>query len=213
MVDSRSKFSSMVHIGRRSDERKGETMTDDSLTKVDWDMLPRPEDDGAGKRVEGFAVPSMPLPATDDTNIDLSAPGRTVVFVYPMTGTPGAALPEGWDGIPGARGCTPQVCAIRDLHDDMAKAGIGRVFGLSTQTIEDQKDAVERLHLPYPLLSDHGLMFADAVGLPRFTIGDATYLKRMTMVIEDSFVKKVFYPVFPPDRAARDVLDWLSTGA
>ncbi len=185
-------------------------MANDSLTNVDWNTLPQPEDDGAGRRVEGFAVPSMPLPATDDTNIDLSAPGRTVVFVYPMTGTPGADLPEGWNDIPGARGCTPQACAFRDLHEDLTKAGVGRIFGLSTQTVEDQKEAVERLHLPYPLLSDHSLLFAGDMGLPRFTIGDSTYFKRMTLMIEDSFVRKVFYPVFPPDRAAQDVLDWLS---
>ncbi len=188
-------------------------MRDNSLTDVDWDALPQPEDDGAGKRVEGFAVPSLPLPATDDTNIDLSAPGRTVVFVYPMTGTPGTELPDGWDGIPGARGCTPQACAFRDLHAELEQAGAGRVFGLSTQTVEDQKEAAERLHLPYPLLSDHGLLFADAMGLPRFSIGEATFLKRMTLVIEESFVKKVFYPVFPPDRAATDVLEWLHANA
>ena len=180
-----------------------------NLNDVDWSTLPRPEDDGAGERVEGFAVPTLPLPATDDTNIDLSAPGRTVVFVYPMTGTPDVALPDGWDGIPGARGCTPQACAFRNLHDDLIAAGADRVFGLSTQTVEDQKEAAERLHLPYPLLSDNGLLFADALGLPRFAIGEAAYLKRMTLVIEDSFVKKVFYPVFPPDRAAADVLNWL----
>ena len=184
-------------------------MNETNLTNVDWNTLPRPEDDGAGERIEGFAVPSMALPATDDTHIDLSAPGRTVVFVYPMTGTPGAALPEGWDGIPGARGCTPQACAFRDAHADLLEAGAGRVFGLSTQSTEEQKEAVERLHLPYPLLSDHGLMFADATGLPRFTVGERAFFKRMTLVIEDSFVKKVFYPVFPPDRAAADVLDWL----
>lgn len=179
------------------------------LTSVDWSALPPPEDDGAGERVEGFAVPSMALPATDETHIDLSAPARTVVFVYPMTGTPGEALPEGWDDIPGARGCTPQAHAIRDLHADLLAAGAERVFGLSTQTTEDQKEAVARLHLPYPLLSDNGLMFADALGLPRFIVGERAYFKRMTLVIEESFVKKVFYPIFPPDRAAADVLDWL----
>ena len=188
-------------------------MSDTNFTDVNWNTLPRPEDDGAAERVEGFAVPSMALPASDDTNIDLSAPGRTVVFVYPMTGTPGTALPEGWDATPGARGCTPQACAFRDLHDDLVKAGAGRVFGLSTQTIEDQKEAATRLHLPYPLLSDNGLMFADAVGLPRFVLYGKAYFKRMTLVIEDSFVKKVFYPVFPPDRAAADVLEWLRSDA
>ena len=188
-------------------------MSNGNLTDVDWSTLPKPEDDGAGERIEGFAVPSVALPATDDTHIDLSAPGRTVVFVYPMTGTPGEALPEGWDDIPGARGCTPQACAFRDLHDDLKRAGAQRVFGLSTQSTEEQKEAAERLHLPYPLLSDHGLMFADAIGLPRFLIGERAFFKRMTLVIEDSFVKKVFYPVFPPDRAAADVLDWLRADA
>jgi len=183
-----------------------------NLTDVDWSTLPVPEDDGAAERVEGFAVPSLALPASDDTNIDLSAPGRSVVFVYPMTGQPDTALPEGWDAIPGARGCTPQACAFRDLHDELIEAGAGRVFGLSTQTTEQQKEAAARLHLPYPLLSDNGLMFADAVGLPRFLVEDRTFFKRMTLVIEDSFVKKVFYPVFPPDRAAGDVLDWLRAG-
>jgi len=184
-------------------------MNETNLTQVDWSTLPRPEDDGAATRIEGFALPSLAIAASDDTNIDLSAPGRTVVFIYPMTGVPGAVLPEGWDGIPGARGCTPQACAIRDLHAELLDAGAGRVFGLSTQTVEDQKEAVARLHLPYPLLSDNGLMFADATGLPRFEIDGRVYFKRMTLIIEDSFVKKVFYPVFPPDRAAGDVLDWL----
>lgn len=180
-----------------------------NLTRVDWSTLPQPEDDGAGARVEGYAVPSLALPATTDTHIDLSTPGRIVVFIYPMTGTPGEALPEGWDAIPGARGCTPQACAIRDIHDDLLKAGVDRVFGLSTQTPEEQQEAAERLHLPYPLLSDHALTFANALGLPRFEIGEQVFLKRMTLVIEEGFVGKVFYPIFPPDRAAADVLDWL----
>ncbi len=184
-------------------------MSNPNLNDVDWSTLPQPEDDGAGDRIAGFALPSVPLPATNDTHIDLSTPGRTILFIYPMTGTPGTALPDGWDGIPGARGCTPQACAFRDLHDDLVKTGIDRVFGLSTQTPDQQKEAAERLHLPYPLLSDHALAFADAIGLPRFVIGEAVYLKRMTLVIEGGFVGKVFYPVFPPDRAAADVLDWL----
>lgn len=180
-----------------------------NLTEVDWSALPTPEDDGAAERIEGFAVPSLPLTATDETTIDLSAPGRSIVFIYPMTGRPDRDLPTGWDEIPGARGCTPQACAFRDLHDDLIKAGAGRVFGLSTQPTDYQREAAERLHLPYPLLTDHSLAFADAVGLPRFEVEGETLLKRMTLIIEDSFVKKVFYPVFPPDRAATDVMEWL----
>lgn len=180
------------------------------LTSVDWNTIPAPEDDGAAARIEGFAIPSMPLAATDNTHVDLSVPGCTVLFIYPMTGRPDADLPQGWDDIPGARGCTPQACAFRDLHDDLLEAGAGRVFGLSTQPTEYQLEAVERLHLPYPMLSDHGLMFADAVGLPRFEVNGEVLLKRMALVIQDSFVKKAFYPVFPPDRNAQDVLDWLA---
>ncbi len=183
------------------------------LTDVDWSTLPAPENDGAAQRIEGFAVPSMALPATDETFIDLSAPGRSVVFIYPMTGRPDTDLPDGWDDIPGARGCTPQACSFRDLHAELLEAGAGRVFGLSTQPTEYQLEAAQRLHLPYPLLSDHGLMFADAVGLPRFVVGEETLFKRIALVIEDSFVKKVFYPVFPPDRSAQDVLDWLRANA
>ncbi len=180
-----------------------------NLTQVDWSALPAPVDDGAGTRIEELAVPSMVLPATDGTFIDLSISGRSVLFIYPMTGRPDKALPEGWDDIPGARGCTPQACSFRDMYAELLEAGAGRVFGLSAQTTDYQREAAERLHLPYLLLSDHGLIFADAMGLPRFVAGEEILLKRMTLVIEDGIVKKAFYPVFPPDQSAQDVLDWL----
>lgn len=183
--------------------------TSPNLTEVDWSTIPAPEDDGAAARITGRGVARLPLTATDGGNVDLSGPGRHTVFVYPMTGRPDVALPEGWDEIPGARGCTPQACSFRDLHAELVAAGAGAVYGLSTQNTEYQREAAARLHLPYPLLSDHNLAFADDLGLPRFEADGKTLLKRMALILTDGVVEKVFYPVFPPDRNAGDVLAWL----
>ena len=126
-----------------------------------------------------------------------------------MTGTPGVALPEGWDAIPGARGCTPHACAFRDLHGQLTGAGASAVFGLSTQTLDEQKATVERLHLPFPLLSDADLTFARAMSLPGMEVSGKAMIKRMALIIDEGAVTHVFYPVFPPDRNAADVLSWL----
>jgi peroxiredoxin len=128
-----------------------------------------------------------------------------------MTGTPGVALPDGWDAIPGARGCTPHACAFRDLHAELTAAGAARVFGLSTQTLAAQQATVERLHLPFPLLSDAELRLATAMALPTMAVEGKTMTKRLALVIEDGIVAHAFYPVFPPDRNAGDVLAWLET--
>jgi peroxiredoxin len=150
------------------------------------------------------------LPATDGPSVELGGlPGRTVVYVYPMTGRPGVALPEGWDDIPGARGCTPQTCAFRDHHGELVAAGADRVFGLSTQDTDYQREAAQRLHLPFPLLSDAALRLTTAWRLPVMLVGGATLLKRMALIIEDGVVAHVFYPVFPPDQNAAEVLGWL----
>ena len=171
--------------------------------------LPVPEDDGAADHLVGTELPSVALPSTDGGTVTLrDLAGRSVVFAYPKTGRPGTELPEGWDAIPGARGCTPQACAFGDLRSEFERHGV-RVFGLSTQDTEYQREAAGRLHLPYPLLSDDGLMLVDNLGLPTFAAGDETLVKRLTMVVADGVVETVFYPVFPPDRNARDVLDWL----
>ena len=135
--------------------------------------------------------------------------GRTVVYAYPRTGQPGAALPTGWDDIPGARGCTPQSCAFRDHFADLKSADVSHVFGLSTQDNAYQTEAAERLHLPFPLLSDDKLALATALKLPTMQVEDMTLLKRMALVIDDARITHVFYPVFPPDRNASDVLAWL----
>lgn len=147
---------------------------------------------------------------TDATAVDLSAlQGRSVVYVYPMTGQPGVALPQGWDEIPGARGCTPQSCAFRDHFAELKSAGASYVFGISTQVGGEQSEAAERLHLPFPLLSDADLELAKALNLPRMTVEGRTMLKRMALILDDGRITHVFYPVFPPDRNATDVLTWL----
>lgn len=181
-----------------------------NLLAVDWSTLPVPTDDGGARHLTGSRVPSVTLAATDGGMVDLSAlNGRSVVFVYPMTGKPGVALPKDWDAIPGARGCTPHACAFRDLHAELMAAGADRVFGLSAQTAADQREAAGRLHLPFNSLSDARLELATAMRLPIFAVDGHTLLKRMAMIIDDGRVTAVFYPVFPPDRNADDVLQWL----
>lgn len=181
-----------------------------NLTEVDWSLLPAPVDDGAARHLTGLAVPDIALPATDGSEVSLAGRrGLIVVYAYPLTGRPGVALPEGWDAIPGARGCTPQSCAFRDHHGELLAAGAAGVFGLSTQDTHYQREAAERLHLPYPLLSDAALRLTTALKLPVMLVNGETLLKRMAIIVEDGIIAHVFYPVFPPDRNAGDVLDWL----
>jgi peroxiredoxin len=176
------------------------------------DDLPVPVDDGAADHLAGARLPTLSLPATDGTVVafDRLGPGRTVVYAYPMTGGgPGAVLPDDWDSIPGARGCTAEACAFRDHHADLLAAGAAAVFGLSTQDTAYQREAVDRLHLPFPMLSDESFALTRALRLPTFDAGGRTLLRRLTMVVRDGVVEKVFYPVFPPDRHAAEVLAWL----
>jgi peroxiredoxin len=172
--------------------------------------LPVPQDDGATQHLAGMRLPALALAATDGSTVDLSAlRGRTVVYVYPRTGRPGQELPDGWDAIPGARGCTPQSCSFRDHHAELRQLGVARVFGLSTQDGDYQREAVERLHLPFPILSDAELKMTRGLNLPTFTVAGMTLLKRMVFVIDNGVMTKVFYPVFPPDKSAQQVVDWL----
>ena len=172
--------------------------------------LPVPTDDGACDHLTGMRVPSVPLLSTAGRVVDpASLPGRTVLYCYPRTGRPDVEPPKGWNEIPGARGCTPQSCAFRDHFKELQALGAG-VFGLSTQTTEYQQEAVRRLHLPFELLSDPDLAFAKALRLPTFEVESMTLIKRLTLVIHDGRIEKVFYPVFPPDRHAEEVLQWLS---
>ncbi len=172
--------------------------------------LPVPVDDGAAGHLEGSTVPAVSLPSTLGGELDLAqaAQERLVVYVYPRTGTPGEPSPDGWDDIPGARGCTPQSCAFRDAQAELAARG-ATLVGISTQTPADQREFAQREHIPYPLLSDHDLRLAGAMGLPTFETGGLQLYKRLTFVAEAGAIVKVFYPVFPPDRNAAEVLVWL----
>ncbi len=184
-------------------------MDADSLHELP-EGIPTPVDDGACSHLPGMRLPPVALPSTSGEPVDLSdLPGKTVVYCYPRTGRPDENLPRGWDEIPGARGCTPQSCAFRDHHAELQTLG-ARVFGLSTQDTGYQQEAVERLHLPFELLSDEDLVFAKALDLPTFEVESMTLIKRLTLVIHDGRIEKVFYPVFPPGENAGEVVEWLS---
>ena len=176
----------------------------------DWSLIPAPEDDGAADHLTGMALPDVALPATDGSDVALSMiEGRTVVYIYPMTGQPNVALPDGWDDIPGARGCTPQSCSFRDHFAELKQLGVGHVFGLSSQDTPYQQEVAERLHLPFPVLSDEAGALREALNLPSMEVEGRVLLKRMAWVIDDGVIVKVFYPVFPPDQNAEAVIGWL----
>jgi len=174
------------------------------------DDLPVPQDDGACDHLPGLAVADVALPSTMGGLVNLASPasGWTIVYCYPRTGVPGQPLPTNWDAIPGARGCTPQSCAFRDHHAELAALD-ARVFGLSTQPTAYQREAAKRLHLPFALLSDESLAFCRALRLPTFEVDGLRLIRRLTLVIRSSRIAHVFYPVFPPDRSADAVLAWL----
>jgi peroxiredoxin len=172
--------------------------------------IPVPQDDGAARHLAGMPLPDIALPATSGAPVNLSkVKGRSVVYIYPRTGVPGVPNPDGWDTIPGARGCTPQSCAFRDHAGELKALGVPQLFGLSTQDTAYQREAAERLHLPFPILSDEKLELTEALKLPTFVAGGMTLLKRMAWVIDDGTIVKVFYPVFPPDKNAEEVIAWL----
>jgi peroxiredoxin len=171
--------------------------------------LPAPVDDGAASGVYGREVPDLvPAATVDGARLAELAGGLLVAYVYPMTGTPGQALPHGWDDIPGARGCTPQSCAYRDAIADFERLG-ATVAGISAQSAAEQAEFAAREHIPFPLLSDDRLRLREALGLPTFEVEGRTFYRRLTFVAERGRVVKVFYPVFPPDRDAGEVLGWL----
>ena len=174
------------------------------------DDLPVPVDDGAARHLTGLVLPDVTLAATDGSRVNLARlAGRTVVYIYPRTGRPGQAMPTGWNGIPGARGCTPQSCSFRDHFDELRALDVRQLYGLSTQDSDYQREAVERLHLPFAILSDAGFALQRALRLPTFEVDGMVLLKRMALVIDDGKITKVFYPVFPPDRSAAEVIAWL----
>ena len=186
-------------------------MADTSVDAPDWTGIPAPQDDGATQHLLGMSLPPVALPATDGGVVSLAdLPGRTVVYAYPRTGQPGVENPEGWDMIPGARGCSPQSCSFRDHFAALRELGVDHLFGLSTQDTAYQSEAAQRFRLPFPLLSDERLELTGAARLPTFEAAGMTLLKRFTLVIDDGRGTQVCYPVFPPDQSASDVVAWLS---
>jgi peroxiredoxin len=172
--------------------------------------LPRPKDDGAAKHLTGMALPDLELPSTSNRTVNLSkvsAP-RIVIYAYPRTGQPDKPSPPGWDDIPGARGCTPEICGFRDHHKDLQKLG-AEVFGLSTQDTPYQQEMVARLKVPFEVLSDEHMALTRALRLPTFTTSGMTLLKRLTLIARNGKIEHVFYPVFPPDTHAEAVIAWL----
>jgi peroxiredoxin len=195
-------------------------MRSDNIHELPKD-LPVPQDDGACDHLTGMKLPAIALRSTRGGTVDLAGlGGTTVIYIYPRTGRPDREVPTGWNEIPGARGCTPQSCAFRDHFEELKRAGAARVFGLSTQDTAYQREAVERLHLPFELLSDEELKFAKALNLPTFEVDGMKLIRRLTLIARDRQIApsrrgepaivKVFYPVFPPDRNASDVLAWLA---
>jgi peroxiredoxin len=172
--------------------------------------LPAPRDDGAARHLAGMRLPDVALAATDGAQVNLSKlKGRAVVYIYPRTGRPGQPLPTAWDAIPGARGCTPQSCGFRDHFADLKALGVSALYGLSTQDTGYQREVAERLHLPFAILSDERLTLSRAMRLPTFEVDGMTLIKRMAWVIDDGVIAKAFYPVFPPDQSAAEVVNWL----
>ncbi|WP_416355984.1 peroxiredoxin [Aureimonas phyllosphaerae] len=185
---------------------------------TDLNSLPEglepPTDDGGAAHLVGRRLPSVALPSTAGGRVDLGGlKGLVVLYAYPMTGRPGAPLPGGWNEIPGARGCTPQACSFRDHWQELRELGVSAVFGVSTQTTAYQREAAERLHLPFPLLSDTDLSLQEMLELPTFEVDGDTLLKRLTMIARDGEIVAALYPVFPPDRSAVDVIGWLRSHA
>jgi peroxiredoxin len=175
----------------------------------DLSKLPIPQDDGGCDHLLGATLPQLLLIATNDDRVDLSAiQGKVVLYCYPMTKQPHVPIPDGWEQIPGAPGCTMQSCAFRDFNAEFRALGV-QVYGLSTQNSAYQQEVVDRLHLPFELLSDEHLALTTSLRLPTFEVEGRRLIKRLTLIVNNGKIVKVFYPFFPPNENAQAVFDWL----
>jgi peroxiredoxin len=204
------------HLACKLEQRAARTPTKEPPAMTDFtvlpDNLPVPRDDGAADHLTGLPMPALSLQASDGRSVDLATtgPGRTIIYLYPLTGRPGVDLPEGWDAIPGARGCSTEACDFRDHFTDLQAAGAAHVWGLSSQDPDYQAEVVERLHLPFTMLSDPDFTLADSLNLPTFSApGHQRLYSRLTIVARDGRIEHVFYPIFPPNTHAQQVLNWL----
>ncbi|WP_338100372.1 MerR family DNA-binding transcriptional regulator [Mycolicibacterium mageritense] len=210
LSSKRSALISALHAAASRDGQSSSAADESDYLTLPAD-LPIPHDDHAADHLTGSTVPRIALESTSGRTIRLDLLGgrRAVIYIYPLTGRPGTDIPDGWDAIPGARGCTPESCGFRDHFRDLLEAGAGRVFGLSSQDTDYQSEVVERLSLPFDMLSDPGFLVADALRLPTFEAGGARLYKRLTMVVRGGVIEHVFYPIFPPNEHAGQVLTWL----
>lgn len=186
-------------------------MNQKNLTNVDWSKIPAPKGEENLSHLNNYTIKQVKLKSTDDKLVELSEiKGLTIIYIYPMTGQPDKPLPDNWDNIPGARGCTPQSCSFRDNFSQLKKLNVDNIFGLSTQNNQYQKEMVKRLSLPYQVLSDEKLEFANQLKLPIFQVKDLKLLKRITLILSDNKILKYFYPVFPPDENVNEVIKFLA---
>ena len=173
--------------------------------------LPVPQDDGSTNHLKGMKLPNVSLIATNGKTINLGdIKGKLVIYCYPMTGQPNVALPDGWDQIPGARGCTPQSCSFRDHYQELQALG-AELVGLSVQTTEYQKEMADRLHLPFPVVSDVNYQFQKALNMPTFATSGMILLKRVTLIANHGVIEAVHYPIFPSDSDPAWVIDYLKS--
>jgi peroxiredoxin len=206
------------HLAERLQQGASRTFKSEVGAMIDYskvlpDNLPVPVDDGAANHLVGLAMPALTLAATDGREVGLGTlgSGRTVIYLYPLTGVPGTDLPDGWDAIPGARGCSTEACDFRDHFTLLRDVGVVNVFGLSSQDSDYQREVVDRLGLPFAMLSDTGFALAEALSLPTFAApGHDRLYARLTLVINDGVIEHVFYPIFPPNTHAQQVLNWLA---
>ena len=187
-------------------------MNQNNLSAPDWSKIPAPKEDEDLSHLLKYKIKSVLLKSTNNQSVDLSKiKGLSIIYIYPMTGQPNKPLPENWDNIPGARGCTPQSCSFRDNFSILKNLNVNNIFGLSTQTTDYQKEMTERLHLPFPVLSDEKLEFAKQLNLPIFEVENMKLIKRITLILKDNEIIKYFYPIFPPDKNVEQVIQFLTT--